>query len=350
MFFLPAQISSSIIIIRDSYFTAIFIFFILYVFYLIVVKRNINIINFIILSLLGSFLSFYRSDAIIGILIGIFFTTLIYLRKSNETVSRVKIVLSIVTSFLLFYTLSLLPSILLKRDWVKGNTWGPRFELTYKLTLIENPLGYITRNNGIVTNAQKINIEKIFKKEDLINYWCPQNICLIYGDHWNKLSTNEERNAAFNSAIEVFVQNPKLLLLSRFETLNTVGNSNTQTKCSAEFMSERGYPRFINNDLLSDIGNTATKLIRETESYEGLFGGKRVWWNVYVSTIILFIIILFSKFTPASGVISSIIIARSVMVFLAAPAGFTVYYSTLFIGTPLIFLLFVCEFIKNFRK
>ena len=115
-------------------------------------------------------------------------------------------------------------------------------------------------------------------------------------------------------------------------------------------MQDRGFPRLFEDDTLADMGAAALKLISDTETYEGIFGGKQIWWNVYASTILLVIFLTFFKITPGSSVVSLVVIARSLVVFLAAPAGFTIYYTTLFIGAPLIFLLFLCEAMQKWRK
>lgn len=347
---LPAQLASSLIVVRDSYFSAIFVLFILYSFYLLSIKNNFGAASLLELAAIGAFLAFYRSDAAPSVAIGVFFVVFAYLSRNPHASIGKKVVLAIAIPFLIAYLISSLSPTLLERDWVRGNTWGKRAELEYKLTLIENPLGYIARSNGSITDEQKAHIGKVFAIEDLVQYWCPGNLCLFYGGHWNNESTKNERDAAFNAALAVFLQNPKLFILSRLETLATVGDKNSQTTCSGKIMQERGYPKLLEDSFLAAIGEVALKLIRDTETNEGAFGGKRVWWNVYASTILLVMILAFFGLAPASGIVSLVVIARSVVVFLAAPAGFTVYYTTLFICAPLIFLLFLCEAKRNWKR
>ena len=341
----PAQLVASLIIVRDGYFTAIFIFYILYIFYLISIKKIIEVSDIFALSAVGFLLSFYRSDALPGVLIGIVFAAIIWAKRSPYAVNKLSLVTAIAFPFLFFYILSLLPSMLLEGAWEKGNTWGKRAEMEYKITLIENPLGYIVRNGGIVSADHRENIEKVFKIEDLKNHWCPGNLCLFYGGHWNQQSSKQEREDAFKSSMIVFFQNPRLFLLSRLETLKTVGERSTQTRCSADSMKERGYPRVFESNKLWMIGDNALKFIRDTETVEGVMGGKSVWWNVYVRATLLFALLAFFRKAPASSIASLVLLGRSIVVFFAAPAGFTVYYTALFIGAPIIFLLFILEII-----
>ena len=170
---------------------------------------------------------------------------------------------------------------------------------------------------------------------------------MFYGGHWNKQSSKEDRDAAFNASLAVFIQNPKLFILSRLETLATVGEKNTQTTCSGIVMEERGFPRLFEYNNIVVAGEAVLNLIRETETDEGILGGRRIWWNVYVSVILLSIILAFFKIAPGSSIISLVLLARTAAVFLAAPAGFSIYYSTLFIGTPLVVLFFICEIMKR---
>ena len=348
--FIPAQLASLLIVVRDSYFTAIFILFILHFFYLVAVKRDINYPGFLALVGMGALLSFYRSDAFPSIFVGIFLISYIYIKKNQSPIVFRKVFLSVAIPFLAVYLVASLPSNFLKGDWVQGGTWGKRAELEYKLTLIENPLGYIVRNNGVITSEQIINIERVFSIKDLGQHWCPGNLCLFYGGHWNKESSIKDRESAFNSALLVFFQNPRLFFLSRLETLNTVGDRSTQTVCSLAKQADRGFPRLLDSSILTTVGDISLLWIRDTETKDGAFGGKKIWWNVYFSALILALVLVFFKLAPVSGLISIILLLRSFVVFLAAPAGFTVYYTTLFIGAPLIFLLFICEAYKNLKN
>ncbi len=62
-------------------------------------------------------------------------------------------------------------------------------------------------------------------------------------------------------------------------------------------------------------------------------------------------VLVFFKHAPFSGLISIILLLRGFVVFLAAPAGFSVYYTTLFIGAPpgfpLIFMRSIQKTIKT---
>lgn len=348
--FLPAQLASSLIIIRDSYFSAIFIAFILYSFYLLSIKKKMNAANLLVLAALGAFLSLYRSDAVPSVVIGGGFVVFSYLSKNARASIGKTVVPAIAIPFLAVYFISSLPPTVLGSDLVKGDTWGKRTELEYKLTLIENPLGYIARNNGSITDEQKSNIEKVFAIKDLMQYWCAGNVCLFYGGLWNKESSKKERDAAFRSALAVFVQNPRLFVLSRLETLATVGDRSSQTICSGQIMQERGFPRLLGNNSMTAAGDAALELIRDTETDEGAYGGRWVWWNVYSTALLLVMLLAFFKLAPASGAVALVVIARSLITFLAAPAGFTVYYTTLFIGAPLIFLLFLGEAKRNWKR
>ncbi len=348
--FIPAQLASLLIVVRDSYFTALFILFILHFFYLAAVKKDINYPGFIALVGMGALLSFYRSDAFPSILVGIFLISYIYIKKNQSPIIFRKVFLSVAIPFLTVYLVSSLPSNFLKRDWVQGGTWGKRAELEYKLTLIENPLGYIVRNNGVITSEQITNIERVFSIKDLRQHWCPQNLCLFYGGHWIKESSFKDRKTAFISALLVFFQNPRLFILSRLETLNTVGDRNTQTMCSLAKQENRGFPKLLDFSILTSVGDVSLRLIKGTETKDGAFGGKNIWWNVYFSALTLASVLVFFKLAPISGLISIMMLLRSFAVFIAAPAGFTVYYTTLFIGAPLIFFLFICEGYRNFKN
>lgn len=348
--FAPAQLASSLIIIRDSYFTAIFIFFVLYIFYLKKIKINVSLYDFLALMTIGSILSFYRSDALPAVILGVFLFSYSFLLKNSGVSIARKLIPAIAIPFVLIFFISSSPSIFLNNETEKGDTWGNRTEKEYKLTLIENPLGYIARNNGAISEEQKINIEKVFLIEDLSRYWCPQNLCVFWGGFWNKDSSITDRQSAFNSALAVFFQNPKLFILARLETLATVGDTNSQTTCSMEKMKDYGFSRLFEPNSLTEAGDLILGFIRSTETKEGALGGKMVWWNIYLSTFIFLVVLFFFKLSPISAIISLILLVRSLVVFLAAPAGFTVYYTTSFIGAPLVLMLFLCEAKKKLNQ
>jgi hypothetical protein len=340
--FVPAQLASTVILVRDSYFTAGFILFLGVVFYLLAIRKKVTIWNVFVVSLLGSFLMFYRSDATPSVVLAILLVVIVVCWRSHLA-SCWKALLSAVVPVIIFYTIASLPAAILKDSWVRGNSWENRAELEYKLTLIENPLGYIVKNNGIISESQRSDIENVFKISDLRDKSCPQNLCLFYGGYWNKSSTKEERNLAYKAALMVFAGNPKLFLQSRYETLSTVGDKNTQTICSSELMLERGFDRLWPDFEVNGMGERIYDFIRNTETSAGIAGGKFVWWNVYIAVIILIILMGISYWAPVAGLVSFLLFVRTLVVFLAAPAGFSVYYLTLFIGAPLMLIFGLAE-------
>jgi hypothetical protein len=348
--FVPAQLASSVIIVRDSYFSAVFLLFIGYIFYFNSINKELKLIDIFYLSLMGSFLMFYRSDAVPPVLIALLIIALIYFKDGRHTQIYLRFFLALAAPIALFYFLSVLPSSLLEKSEVKGNNWGSRTELEYKLTLIENPLGYIVRNNGFITDDQRKKIEKVFKIKDLRDKSSPDNLSLFYGGLWNKMSSKKDRDSAFNASLAVFYQNPRLFILSKNETLSTVGEKNTQTVCSSSLMNDRGFPRALSGRLIGLTGDGILNIIRNTETDQGLWGGKKVWWNVYFSIFTLMVIVVFFKITFAASLISLILLIRTAVVFLFAPAGFTVYYTTLLLGAPLIFIFWIGEIILAWRE
>lgn len=233
---------------------------------------------------------------------------------------------------------------MLDQRWIRGNTWDARAKLEYKLTLMESPLGYIIRNGGSRISAdEKAAIEKVFRFEDLRQHSCPGNLCVFYGGMWNKASTSKERDRAFRAALVVFAKHPVLFLQSRIATLNTVGDENTQTLCSRTVMIEKGYPPLSLGQFLSNVGQSAIHYIHGTERVGGILGGSRLWWNVYLNALLVALIAFSAAWTPAVSLAALLLLVRTAAVAALAPAGFTVYYLTLFIGTPLLAILWTAE-------
>lgn len=336
MILLPAQMIASLVIIRDSYFTALFLVFLLVVFKAIKFHESTSRSTLMFASLLGGILMVYRTDAIPSIALGLIIVAMFSVKYGRlaRTTTIATVALPVVFAF--SFT-SAIPHLLAKGG-VLGNSWGSRAENEYKLTLIENPLGYIIKHPGnTISHAEKAAIEKIYNFSDLATFYCPGNLCVFYGEHWNQASTKAERNAAFKAALGVFAKHPILFLKSRLATLNTVGDKNTQTVCSRQVMSEKGYPPLDVVKPVHAFGQLMIDYVHAAETPNG------VWWNVYLYAIVCAIAATTIFRTPASSAAMLLLLIRTGVVAIAAPAGFSVYYLTLFIGTPMLLMLWILE-------
>lgn len=344
---MPAQILTTLIIVRDSYFTVFYLCFSLLIFTALVSKKGSGFRRLFFLSLIGAALSVYRLDAFPGVALGLILLMAKEIRKERAKGAYVATMSAIAIPFVALFLLSNSIPMFFGTSWVVGNTWDPRTKNEYKLTLIENPLGYIVKSpTHQIAAAQRASIEKVFKFSDLAAYHCPENICVFYGGFWNRGASQDERNDAFKSAIAIFAANPGLFIESRIDTLNAVGERNAQTICSRETMIAKGYPPLKLNDALYDFGQLMVNFVKKTEAADGVLGGARVWWNVYFWMAVCVAITASMMRTPASSIIALMLLGRTLAVAVAAPAGFTLYYLTLFIGGPIVLTLWFLEFSK----
>jgi hypothetical protein len=347
----PAVIVASLIIIRDSYFTALFILFLILIFRQMFFYEYKKILSIYLIGLISAILIIYRADAIPSVGLGLLIIFFANFKKNSIKNTQFFLALSLPV-ILIFTFFGVVPKFF-DDKWVHGNSWESRSENEYKLTLIENPLGYIVSNSSsIIKDSDKNSIEKVFKFSDLSQYYCPQNLCVFYGGYWNKNSTLEERNSAFFSALNIFITNPLLFIESRLKTVETVGDRNSQTTCSRLVAADRGYESLKVNKSLYNFGDSMISFMRNTENVNGRFGGSTVWWNVYFWASFCLLVILTSFWTPISSIFSLLLLIRTSVVFFAAPAGFTIYYLTLFIGGPVLFIFWILEFKKyiNLQK
>lgn len=342
--FLPSQLLATSVIVRDSFFAAFFLLLLGYIFFLLVVKKSIESRDLIAVSSSGALLMFYRLDAMPAVLILSLFLLYFYCGRNFSSILKFKNHKFVLVPFLaLFIFSALVPHVL--------ESWDNRAKNEYKITLIENPLGYIVRNGGELSASEVASIEQVFKIDDLQKHYCAANLCVFYGGFWNKESTRKQRSDAFKAALNVFAKNPRLFLESRWATLASVGEGNTQTICSVEQRVERGYEKSAVSEDLGTLGTGIMSLFRSTENREGLAGGKLVWWNVYIPSLLLILACLGFRWAPITSLLALALLARTVAVALAAPAGFTVYYLPLFIGTPFVFIFYFCEmnFLRKMR-
>ena len=341
---LPAQVASSIIIIRDGYFTALYLLFVIAIFRTVRGGQALAAMQMVGLAVLGATLMIYRTDAIPGVLIGLGLAFVLQVRRqrSSRLVNGMLLVVPVMAASAFSDTV---PRLLERDNWERGNTWGIRSEAEYKLTLIESPLGYIaSRSDGAVSNLDRRAIEGVFTFADLKSYHCPENLCVFYGGHWNRKASHKDREAAFKAALNVFADNPRLFIESRIATMDTVGDRNSQTICSRSLMAQRGYAHLDVIKPVGEFGLAMVKWMQRTETSKGLLGGRSVWWNVYIGMLLCVAIIVSFRWTPASSIAATLLLVRTLVVIAAAPAGFTVYYLTLFVGGAVLAVLWMCEF------
>lgn len=341
---LPAQAAAALIIIRDGFFTAGFISFLLILIWAL--RARVHSTRYLVpIATLGALLMLYRADAALAVIIGLYALLAIgRWRLGHPYLPRWKAAMPVIAPVLIVALLAIAVPRLLDHRWIRGNTWDARAKLEYKLTLIESPLGYIVKHGGSRISAnEKAAIERVFRFDDLRDHYCPGNLCLFYGHKWNTESTPAERDRAFRAALAVFAKHPVLFLESRIATLNTVGDENSQTLCSRAIMVEKGYPRLVLSQALSEYGQKVLDYVRRTERADGILGGSRVWWNVYTNGAVVLLIALCIAWTPATSLAAFLLLVRTVVVAAMAPAGFTVYYLTLFIGAPFLLILWAAE-------
>jgi hypothetical protein len=347
--FLPASLTLNLIIVRDAFFSALFIIYLLYFYCLvkgIIEKKQKSLLIF---SILQSVLFIYRADAALVVP----FTTiiLIFIMSKKEHMDKKSIYPVLFIPLVVIFSISSLVPKILDDHLYRGNSWDNRARNEYKLTLIENPLGYIFSQPNYTASVREIEtIEKVFKVNDLVKKHCAQSICVFWSGKWNKESTISERNAAFLSAISVFAKNPILYLNSKIATLNLVGAPSEQTVCRREQQIERGFLPLFSDGLPALIGSSLVRTFKHSELPDSVFKGEKGYWNVYIYMTMLLIIILSVRITPAISITALLLFMRTLVVVLTAPANYTLYYLTLFVGLPLLLFLWLLELRNNYRR
>lgn len=343
---LPPMLAADTIIIRDSYVAALFIGLLNIAFRAVALRDSRVLPPVLLTGLLAGVVGCYRTDmlpsAVLAVLvIAIAAPATRWPRLAAVPATAGAMLLPLATVILLVQAI---PG-QLGYEWKLGETWDPRAENEYQLTLIENPLGYIIRQpSAHIRDRDRSAIEKVFKFSDLAQHYCAVNLCVFYGGYWRQESTPEERQAAFKAALHVFKHNPLLFIQSRLATLAMVGEANTQTANNVALRASRGYPAVELTPALTALGVHITHYLTETEGKQGHLGGSRVWWNVYLWFALCLLPMFFVRKTPASAIFAALMSLRSAIVFLAAPASFTTYYLPSYIGGPMLLLLWAAEF------
>ena len=346
----PVQVQGAVLILRDSFFSAMWVLWLLGLWLLVRRRAPLHPVALSVMSLWGGLAMVYRTDAIPGVLPGLMVLWFLTARRARQAGAGSWLRCArrsghaVLWPCLAALVFGMLPAGLMGRHVQIGNHWEDRVKYQYKLTLMENPLGYIVRQPEVhLTDAQRSAIERVFRIEDLRQHYCAGNICTFHGGFWNKESSRQQRDAAFSAALQVFAQYPGLFLRSRWDTLDSVGLSSSQTRCSIKLRQERGYamaPSFFG------FGSAHDAVMDWLRASEGPMGA-RWWWNVPLFACLALAVMLCWRRAPASALVATLLLLRTFAVFLAAPAGFTVYYMPLFVMAPMLLLLCILEWMRR---
>lgn len=350
---LPSSLASIGVIVRDSFFTVGFLLVFTEFARVLLVKKS-NRSEFLFFVALTSFLSFYRTEfVILGALM------LIFHRKYNKQVGlsardekRAWLgSLRAMSPIFLVFVVSMLPGLTFDKNWIVGNSYEPRFEKEYGLTLIENPLSFIVKNKPqVITDADRDAITRVYTINELRTNYCPENICTFYSGAWDKNSTIEERAELFRVATKLFANNPDLYLQAKFATLATVGQKNIITACSAELRVKAGYPNFIPASLSIPPINIPGFIQATEVTSPSSFSQLNIWNPVpYIFILVAGAIGFVLSGQRALALLAGILVLRHIFVFISAPAGFTSYYWPLYSGF-FTFFLFVAAYLARRPK
>jgi hypothetical protein len=336
--------------LRDSFFCSIFIIaLILSTSYFFspsfFSSSRYKVTQLAVIIILWAILSVYRLDSILAALI--FFLMLGI--KNFKKIKMIIISLAIYTA--LFFTVSLLLPLIL------GSAWESRAEREYKLTLIIQPLSYLIKDghfNSAIDENDREYIEKVFTYKNLVKFYNPNNISIFWADEWNKKSSISERDLAFNTALKLFAENPKIFLASRLEMAREISGLQKNEEgihyYKASELKEKKIQITETPKFLMLFGEKILKKLETTKQYNGLtFSGRIIYWNIIIPNLLFLISIFLLRITPKSAFFSSLLLSKEIVVLLSAPATFSFYYNSVFLGGIFVFLLLITE-LKNYKK
>ena len=346
----PPIVFMAMMPLRDSFFCSIFIIsLILSASYFVspssLSSSRYKVIQLGVLIILWAILSVYRLDSILAALI-------FFLILGIKNFKKIKmIIISLATYMALFFTIGLLLPLIL------GSAWELRAEREYKLSLIIQPLSYLIKNghfNSATAQNDKEHIEKIFTYKNLVKFYNPNNISIFWTDEWNKNSSIAERDLVFNTALKLFAENPEIFLASRLEMAREISglqkNGEGIVYYNASKPKERKIQVTETPKFFMLLGEKILKKLETTKQYNGLtFSGRIIYWNLIIPNLLFLFSIFLLRITPKSAFFSSLLLSKEIIVLLSAPATFSFYYNSVFIGGIFIFLLLITE-IKNYKK
>jgi len=329
----PAQLQGLVLVLRDSFFSLIWVLWMLCLWLLLKGWMQAQGRSLAAMALVAGLLGVYRTDALAGVLPGMLLLWWCVGRRRYPGQRGVWLMLLPCLAGLSF---TILPDQLLDRAQQQGNHWDERAKREYALTLIENPLGFIVRQPDVqLSGAQREAIEQVFRVEDLRQHYCAANLCTFYGGFWNRDSTDAQRKQAAAAAMQVFAAHPLHFLHSRWDTLRTVGHASSQTQCNATTMRERNFAMAWQGEAAQHTFATMQQLLHAAEGPQGA----RWWWSVPLFAAVALALLLGVRQAPATAALAGLLLLRTGLVFLAAPAGFTVYYLPLYLMVPVLLLL-----------
>ncbi|MFZ9858253.1 MAG: hypothetical protein ACO3F2_07985 [Roseiflexaceae bacterium] len=362
----PAFVVSITNIVRDTYFTALVIGFLLFAYHTFKFHTYTSRRTIVAVSLLGAFIALYRSDSapLVG---GVFLLLWITVLRPSwlsmvtpttqphvRTVSiRQSAIIFVLPILLLFGYAQLIPASLLPNQYVfKGNSWTNNSQEAYQLTLIENPLSYILLQPDAVIRPEYLPaIERIYQIDDLKRQYCPFDICLFWSGTWNKKSTVDERNALVRTSINIFADNPLLFIRSRLATLNTVGGPNHFVQCNLVIRGKAGMPTLYQDVQILPLGQQLVEYYKSTLVKAQLptiyFVGKSVWYNVLVFILISIPMLIWYRVEPILSLLMLFLLLRTLMVIILAPAGLLTYYLALYIGVLVLYVFWLAALVAH---
>jgi len=358
---------------HHTIFTVLFLYLLL-LFYATITFGKVNRYSHLIgISILSTILMIYRSDAIpVGIMV---FAIVMIMILKPEYVIRIGTVLGrsklhenpfklvlviclVVPFFLIMVYARIIPYALnSNNEAYKGNSWNDWAKNYYSLVLVENSLGYILKHpSAVIRPEYRQQIEKAYDLEKLKEVYCPHVMCywLQVFYHGDIIPTAEMNANAVRGTIGLILDNPALFFESRIAYVNSIGGYRGFLRCdyTYAFMKQK-IDGLYGDTVLTPFGRIIVSyfldLVQKVRVDTDIWG-KGILFNVFVYFSVL-LIIIFSYFkTPVISLVALMLLIRSVIVILTAPATFLTYHLPLYVGVLIIAILWLSNITKRKNK
>ena len=332
---------------RDIPYSFLHFYFAFYIFKLCIENQGKVISNhsLSIIIVWGLILALYRGEGFIILL-----TTLLALFLYGKYRGITFIKLLIMVSVLFFILNWCLPKFLNVHSTNKNY---------YKLTLIAYPLGFILgHEKEYISDNHQEDIDILSKVVDIEGIKQNTNcydieIFQLRENQWNRNASNNEWEAFYNRAYQIFFKNVHLFLSARTanffaqlfafkgraERTNDIARDNishstvTANQLNLKKILQLEIPSCIENNKKCGINSM---MVLEKFSFN--------WhWNSVMALVLSTGVLFLYGYVPISAIAASIILSRIPLVFLTAPYAFVRYVYSLYLFGLFILLFVVVE-------
>ncbi len=234
------------------------------------------------------------------------------------------------------------------------------YNQAYRTTALVNPLSYIIHEKGIdsLSDEQKVNIGAYFDLNKLANNYTLYNIGPFHAGGMNMAGTLDQYKAFQKSTIELILDNPWLFIKNRIVILQTMFGFDSQIFIyNDNLKSKLDLPQKMVNFFRLEVKLEPFNIIQQ--KFEKLlyycFTSSPKYLQIFLGTgavplLVLLCLSIFYQFDLILSGAASLLLVRTLIVTLLAPAGYYKYIGSIWLGGWLLGFIFLNLYLDRKTK